>query len=130
MQLGRITIVGTGGLLGEIMATELARHGPVATLPHLDALIARSDRPPEVIAVWADASELGRVRFHLRRAFPPDADPLLVFLSQVDPHVYFTRLRAVHVDRRRMGFNEVLDAIAGQLVAGMTTIAPAQTRLA
>lgn len=128
MQLGRIAVVGDGGLLGEIMAAALAKYGEVTIVPHTDMLIHSPDPAPDVIAVWSGAAEIGWTRTYLRRSLPAQVDPVLIFLSQLDPCVYFTRLREQHVDRRRLGFNDVLNEIAGQLTPGPATTAPVKTR--
>jgi hypothetical protein len=124
MPLGRIAVVGDGGLLGEIIEMELARYGELIVLPEHDALIHASDPAPAVIAVWAEATDIGGIREQLRQSLPAQANPLLVFLSQLDPYVYFTRLRELHVERRRLSFDEMFNEIAGQVTAGSTTTAP------
>ncbi len=124
MEMGSTVIVGCGGLLGEIMEIELARHGPVASLTTIQDFATVAGPLPDVIAIWADAAEIGLIRLQLRSVLRASLDPLLVFLSQTDPHIYFTRLRALHVDRRRLGFNELFDEIAGRVSAGSNTNAP------
>ena len=124
MPLGRITVIGDGGLLGEIMVTELARHGWITTLEEGETLISSFDPAPDMLVLWGEALDIGRRRECLRRIVPTKANPILVFLSQTDPHIYFTRLRGLHVDRKRLGFNELLEEIAGQLVTSPTRMVP------
>lgn len=129
MQVGGTVVVGSGGLLGEIMEVELARHGPVTNLTTIQELTAIAGPLPGVIAVWADASTIGSVRTQLRRVLPDVLDPLLIFLSESDPYIYFTRLRALHVDRRYLGFYELFDEISGRVSTGVTTTVPARAGL-
>jgi hypothetical protein len=127
--MGTIAVIGSGGLLGEIVAMELVRHGPLSSFASIHELVARAIQLPDVIAIWADASELGLIRTQLRSVLPAALDPLLVFLSQSDPYIYFTRLRALHVDRRRLGFSELFDEISVRLSTGHTTSAPVRAGL-
>lgn len=126
MSFGRITVVGDGGLLGEIVTREFARRGELSTVPDNRAFIQASRPVPDVVAFWAAATQIGRTRRWLRLVLPPSADPLLVFFSQSDPHTYFTRLRDMHVDRRRLGFADVFDEIAARLVTGSAITTPAR----
>lgn len=81
MAFGRITVIGDGGLLGEIVTREFACRGELSTVPDDRAFIEASGPVPDVVAFWAGATEIGRTRRWLRLLLPPDADPLLVFFS-------------------------------------------------
>ena len=129
MQFGRITVIGDGGLLGEILVTELARHGQVSALEEGEALNSSFDPPPDLFVCWGEFEEIGRKRRSLRRLVPTGADPVLIVLSQTDPHIYFTRLRGLHIDRRRLGFDAVLEELEGLLAVGPETAVPVRAGL-
>jgi hypothetical protein len=124
MITGHITVIGDGGLLGELLITEFARHGRVVMLEEDEALVSSFDPAPDMFVLWGEAVDIGEKRELLRSRIAAEADPVLVFISQINPIIYFARLRGMHVDRRKLGLSELFDEVAGRLQAGTTTTAP------
>lgn len=123
--MGHIVVIGDGGLLGEIVAEELSRRGTVMWTANVEELTnSEHALVPDVILTYAELHAIGDMRRKLRQSLPPGANPLMVVLSQTDPHIYFTRLGAMHIDRCRLGFNEAFNEIADRLAAGPTTAVP------
>lgn len=115
LYLGKVAAIGPTGLLGEIVATELARRADLVTFPSLENLLERPISRADAVVVWASAWELGEIRNRLREIVPDSADPVLLLVDHRDPHVYLSRLRDLHVERCRLGFAEMFDALAGCL---------------
>jgi hypothetical protein len=72
-------------------------------------------------------NHIGSQRARLRQATPATANSVLLFLDPADPDVYFTRLQDLHIERRRLGYQELLDEISGQLLAQTVVNVPVQT---
>lgn len=111
MYLGKVAAVGPTGLLGEIVTSELAQRADLVTFPSLESLLERPISWADAVVVWASAWELGEIKIRLREIVPASADPVLLLVDHRDPHVYLSRLRDLHVERCRLGFAEMFDAL-------------------
>lgn len=127
MYLGKVAAVGSTGLLGEIVTSELARRANVMTYQSLDSFISGAQSWSDVVVVWASAWEIGEVRRRLRKAAPEGSNPVLLVVDHRDPHIYLSRLRDAHVERCRTGFVEMFDAIDGYLHSGSLMTAQQST---
>lgn len=117
---GRLVLVDTGGLLGEVIAGELGDRSDVHIVSEIDAIAEFADATNEatVCIVFDFFENLDKVRnqigAHLR------ADSLIILIDHTDPFISLFGPSDACVHRRRMGLQELVATLRAFLDEGST----------
>lgn len=120
MSRGRLVLVDTGGLLGEVIATELEVRDDVRIVDDIEDLGALPEHldAVTVCVVFGFVADLGSIRCRL--AAQLKNDPLVILIDHTDPHVTLFRLSDTWVTRKRMGLKALVETLQTILNDGIT----------
>ena len=118
---GRLVLVDTGGLLGEVIATELEVRDDVHIVDDIEDLAALPERLEAVTVciVFGFVQDLSSIRCRL--AAQLKNDPLVILIDHTDPYITLFRLTDTCVTRKRMGLRILIDTLQIILDDGITT---------
>jgi hypothetical protein len=107
----RVLFVGASGLLGDVLASQLRRHGElisIASIPDLDALPEPSSTDVLVVEGSADALQWIRTALELR----VHARALVIVVDRDDPYSYLFHLHVPGLACRRLRLAELVEMIS------------------